>query len=143
MPMLIRYVDEIFDTSDRQVHLFVGFNSPWTQMVTDDNPQTMPGDTAERLHEEWFAKHGIKTEVVGPPLGSGYICGGHMTWVDLEEDDPLIEEYSRLFETDGVTNHPTAYKAFFYDKKFWEEQHKEEYYKMKADPKKYWDEFNP
>lgn len=142
--MLIRNMDSIFDESDREEHLFIGFDQPWVERNwLDDKPRSMSQDVAEQLHFDWFEKHGIKTELVGPPLGSGYIMGGHVTWVDLAIDDPLIKEYEALFEIDGKSKHPDAYAAYFYPKSWWEKKYKAEWDEMKADPKKYWDEFNP
>ena len=144
MPMIIRNMDAIFDESEREVHLFVGFDLPWIDRDWfNDSPRSMPQDVAEQLHREWFEKHGIKTELVGPPLGSGYIMGGHVTWVDLAHDDPLIKEYESEFEIDGVSKHPDSYKAVFLTKSWWVDKYKAEWDTMKADPEKYWDEFNP
>jgi hypothetical protein len=144
MPMLIRYLDDILDESEREEHLLIGFDIPWVERDwTSDAPRSMPQDVAEQLHHAWFEKHGIKTEVVAPPLGSGYIMGGHVTWVDLTYDDPLIKEYEAEFEIDSVSKHPDSYKAMFFTKSWWEKHYKAEWDTMKADPDKYWEDFNP
>lgn len=144
MPILIRTMDSIFDDSDRETQLFIGFNYPWIDRdLASDTPRSMPQDVAEQLHREWFNKHGIKTEVVGPPIGSGFIAGGHLTWVDLPSDDPLIKEYESEFETNSFSNHPDSYKAIFFTKSWWSDHHKAEWDTMKADPDKYWEDFNP